>query len=217
MAPVSLTRGLPHISVTTSISRWMSSGNTGRCANRDPDQALITASFAAQRAARCRAADELLSEASRRSPGVKVSANTVPGWSTCSAKSGMETRSIPTPTMPMGGHVNRWPSPATMRSALGAPPACGGRTEEMPGSQAKEHAASVYPWRRHAEHRRPERTFGAQRQGQPIYASPSPSRAAGFSSIDASCGRSGAWWSKRRSPGRWYIGAPPAIAEASRR
>ncbi|SGE31925.1 Uncharacterised protein [Mycobacterium tuberculosis] len=195
----------------------MSSGNTGRCANRDPDQALITASFAAQRAARCRAADELLSEASRRSPGVKVSANTVPGWSTCSAKSGMETRSIPTPTMPMGGHVNRWPSPATMRSALGAPPACGGRTEEMPGSQAKEHAASVYPWRRHAEHRRPERTFGAQRQGQPIYASPSPSRAAGFSSIDASCGRSGAWWSKRRSPGRWYIGAPPAIAEASRR
>lgn len=53
----------------------------------------------------------------------------------------------------------------------------------MPGSQAKEHAASVYPWRRHAEHRRPERTFGAQRQGQPIYASPSPSRAAGFSSI----------------------------------
>lgn len=59
MAPVSLTRGLPHISVTTSISRWMSSGNTGRCANRDPDQALITASFAAQRAARCRAADEL--------------------------------------------------------------------------------------------------------------------------------------------------------------
>src|SRR6185437_9186919 len=81
------------------MSRWMSSRSTGRCENRDPDQALITASFAAHRAARCRAADELLSEASRRSPGVKVSAKTVPGWSTCSANSVMETRSIPTPTM----------------------------------------------------------------------------------------------------------------------
>src|ERR1700759_5231034 len=99
MAPVNRTRGRPHISVTTSISRWISSRSTGRWENRDPDQALITASLAAQRAARWRAADELLSEASRRSPGVKVSANTVPGWSTCSAKSVMETRSIPTPTM----------------------------------------------------------------------------------------------------------------------
>ena len=89
------------MSVTTSMSRWMSSRNTGRWENRDPDQALITASLAAQRAARWRAADELLSEASRRSPGVKVSAKTVPGWSTCSAKSAMETRSIPTPTMLM--------------------------------------------------------------------------------------------------------------------
>src|ERR1700761_3376646 len=106
MAPVSRTRGRPHMSVTTSISRWMSSRNTGRWANRDPDQALITASFAAQRAARWRAADELLSEASRRSPGVNVSENAVPGWSTCSAKSGMETRSIPTPTMPMARQVN---------------------------------------------------------------------------------------------------------------
>ena len=57
---------------------------------RDPDHALMTASLAAHRAARCRAADELLSAASRRSPGVNVSANTVPGWSTCSAKSGMK-------------------------------------------------------------------------------------------------------------------------------
>src|SRR6202012_584794 len=74
----------------------------GRCENRDPDQALITASLAAHRAARWRAADELLSEASRRSPGVKVSAKTVPGWSTCSANAVMETRSIPTPTMLKG-------------------------------------------------------------------------------------------------------------------
>src|SRR6478672_8656514 len=81
----------------------MPSGSTGRLENRDPDHALITASLAAHRAARCRAADELLSAASRRSPGVNVSANTVPGWSTCSAKSGMETRSIPTPTTAMGG------------------------------------------------------------------------------------------------------------------
>src|SRR3984957_1303583 len=106
IAPVNRTRGRPHMSVTTSISRWMSSRNTGRCANRDPDQALITASFAAHRAARCRAADELLSEASRRSPGVNVSENAVPGWSTCSAKSGMETRSIPTPTMLMVRQAN---------------------------------------------------------------------------------------------------------------
>src|ERR1700755_2344262 len=77
----------------------MPSGSTGRCENRHPDHALMTASLAAQRAARCRAADELLSAASRRSPGVNVSANTVPGWSTCSANSGIDTRSIPTPTM----------------------------------------------------------------------------------------------------------------------
>src|ERR1700758_5135464 len=101
ISPVNRTRGRPHMSVTTSISRWMSSRSTGRWEKRDPDQALITASLAAQRAARWRAADELLSEASRRSPGVKVSANTVPGWSTCSAKSVMETTSIPTPTMLM--------------------------------------------------------------------------------------------------------------------
>src|SRR6201986_5521474 len=80
----------------------MSSRSTGRWENRDPDQALITASLAAQRAARWRAADELLSEASRRSPGVKVSAKTVPGWSTCSANSVMETRAIPTPTILIG-------------------------------------------------------------------------------------------------------------------
>src|SRR5271165_5725890 len=80
----------------------MSSRSTGRWEKRDPDQALITASLAAQRAARWRAADELLSEASRRSPGVKVSAKIVPGWSTCSANSVMETRSIPTPTMLIG-------------------------------------------------------------------------------------------------------------------
>ena len=79
MAPVSRTLGRPHMSVTTSMSRWIPSGSTGRCANREPDQALITASLAAQRAARWRAADELLSAASRRSPGVNVSANTVPG------------------------------------------------------------------------------------------------------------------------------------------
>src|SRR6185369_15761816 len=99
MAPVSRTRGRPHISVTTSMSRWMPSGSAGRLANREPDQALITASLAAQRAAKCRAADELLSAASRRSPGVNVSANTVPGRSTCSANSGMETRSMPIPTI----------------------------------------------------------------------------------------------------------------------
>src|SRR4051812_1255686 len=81
----------------------MPSGSIGRLENLDPDHALMTASLAAHRAARCRAADELLSAASRRSPGVKVSANTVPGWSTCSAKSGMETRSIPTPTTAMSG------------------------------------------------------------------------------------------------------------------
>src|SRR6201991_433842 len=80
----------------------MPSGSTGRLENREPDHALMTASLAAHRAARCRAADELLSAASRRSPGVNVSANTVPGWSTCSAKSAMETRSIPTPTIAMG-------------------------------------------------------------------------------------------------------------------
>src|SRR3984893_12527705 len=102
ISPVNRTRGRPHMSVTTSMSRWMSSRSTGRWENRDPDQALITASLAAQRAARWRAADELLSEASRRSPGVKVSAKTVPGWSTCSAKSAMETTSIPTPTMLIG-------------------------------------------------------------------------------------------------------------------
>src|SRR6476660_539561 len=59
----------------------------------------MTASLAAQRAARWRDATELLSAASRLSPGVNVSANTVPGWSTCSAKPGMETTSIPTPTI----------------------------------------------------------------------------------------------------------------------
>src|SRR6187549_487093 len=77
----------------------MPSGSTGRFENRETDHALITASLAAHRAARWRAADELLSAASRRSPGVNVSANTVPGWSTCSANSGIETRSMPTPTM----------------------------------------------------------------------------------------------------------------------
>src|SRR6476646_4030445 len=81
----------------------MPSGSAGRFANREPDHALITASLAAHRAARCRAADELLSAASRRSPGVNVSANTVPGRSTCSAKSGIETRSMPTPTMLIRG------------------------------------------------------------------------------------------------------------------
>src|SRR5215212_469810 len=81
----------------------MPSGSTGRLENREPDHALMTASLAAHRAARCRAADELLSAASRRSPGVNVSAKTVPGWSTWSAKSGMETRSIPTPTTAMSG------------------------------------------------------------------------------------------------------------------
>src|SRR5882757_3689251 len=106
ISPVNRTRGRPHISVTTSMSRWMSSRNTGRWENRDPDQALITASLAAHRAARWRAADELLSEASRRSPGVKVSAKTVPGWSTCSANSVMETRSIPTPTMLIGRNLS---------------------------------------------------------------------------------------------------------------
>src|ERR1700733_6094614 len=106
IAPVNRTRGRPHMSVTTSISRWMSSRSTGRWEKRDPDQALITASLAAQRAARWRAADELLSEASRRSPGVKVSAKTVPGWSTCSANSVMETRSIPTPTMLIGKNLS---------------------------------------------------------------------------------------------------------------
>src|SRR6478736_4750191 len=99
IAPVSRTRGRPHMSVTTSISRWMPSGSTGRFENRETDHALITASLAAQRAARWRAATELLSAASRLSPGVNVSANTVPGWSTCSAKPGMETTSIPTPTI----------------------------------------------------------------------------------------------------------------------
>src|SRR4051812_160720 len=103
IAPVSRTRGRPHMSVTTSISRWMPSGSTGRLENRETDHALITASLAAHRAARCRAADELLSAASRRSPGVNVSANTVPGWSTCSANSGIETRSMPTPTMLIRG------------------------------------------------------------------------------------------------------------------
>src|SRR6516165_3872871 len=83
----------------------MPSGSTGFLENRDPDHALITASLAAHRAARCRAADELLSAASRRSPGVNVSAKTVPGWSTCSAKSGIETRSMPTPKMPMGTNL----------------------------------------------------------------------------------------------------------------
>src|SRR6476620_10217169 len=77
----------------------MPSGSTGRLEKREPDHALMTASLAAHRAARCRAADELLSAASRRSPGVNVSANTVPGRSTCSSNSGIETRSIPTPTM----------------------------------------------------------------------------------------------------------------------
>ncbi len=67
------------MSVTTSMSRWIPSGRAGRLEKRELDQALITASLAAHRAARCRAADELLSAASRRSPGVNVSANTVPG------------------------------------------------------------------------------------------------------------------------------------------
>src|SRR5215470_5046829 len=83
----------------------MPSGSTGRLENREPDHALITASLAAHRAARCRAADELLSAASRRSPGVNVSANIVPGWSTCSAKSGMKTRSIPSPTIAMAENL----------------------------------------------------------------------------------------------------------------
>src|SRR5690349_10620748 len=103
MAPVSRTRGRPHMSVTTSMSRWMPSGSTGRFENRDPDHALMTASLAAHLAARCRAADELLSAASRRSPGVKVSANTVPCWPTCSANSGIETRTMPTPTTTIAG------------------------------------------------------------------------------------------------------------------
>src|ERR671926_822933 len=81
----------------------MPSGSIGRLENREPDHALMTASLAAHRAARCRAAEELLSAASRRSPGVNVSAKTVPGWSTCSAKSGIDTRSIPTPTTAIGG------------------------------------------------------------------------------------------------------------------
>src|SRR6201999_1335979 len=131
MSPVNRTRGRPHMSVTTSMSRWMSSRNTGRWANREPDHALITASFAAQRAARCRAADELLSEASRRSPGVNVSENTVPGWSTCSAKSGMETRSIPTPTMPMAGQVNGWPT-SSNRGLVGVVLA-------QPGGRIQQH------------------------------------------------------------------------------
>ena len=59
MAPVSRTFGRPHMSVITSMSRWMASGSTGFWANRDPDHALITASMAAQRAAGCRAAEEL--------------------------------------------------------------------------------------------------------------------------------------------------------------
>ena len=63
MAPLSRTFGRPDISVMTSISRWMPSGSTGRCAKRDPDHALITASLAAHRAAKCRAAEELLSAA----------------------------------------------------------------------------------------------------------------------------------------------------------
>src|SRR6185503_473034 len=73
----------------------MPSGSTGRLEKREPDHALMTASLAAHRSARCRAADELLSAASRRSPRVNVSANTVPGWATCAAKSGMETRPLP--------------------------------------------------------------------------------------------------------------------------
>src|SRR4029077_5451722 len=85
----------------------MPSGSTGRLEKREPDHALMTASLAAHRAARCRAADELLSAASRRSPGVNVSANTVPGWSTCSAKSGMKTRSLPTPTIAMAETLPR--------------------------------------------------------------------------------------------------------------
>ena len=51
-APLRRTFGRPHMSVTTSISRWMPSGSTGRCANREPDHALMTASLAAHRAAR---------------------------------------------------------------------------------------------------------------------------------------------------------------------
>src|ERR1700719_365834 len=107
IAPLSRTFGLPHISVMTSMSRWMPSGSIGRLENREPDHALMTASLAAHRAARCRAADELLSAASRRSPGVNVSANTVPGWSTCAAKSGMKTRSIPSPTIAMAETLPR--------------------------------------------------------------------------------------------------------------
>src|SRR3954447_17912910 len=77
----------------------MPSGSIGRLLNRDPDHALITASLAAHRAARCRAAEELLSAAARRSPGANGSANTVARSATCSAQAGMETRSIPTPTI----------------------------------------------------------------------------------------------------------------------
>src|SRR6185312_10451703 len=144
----------------------MSSGSTGRCANREPDQALITASFAAQRAAKWRAAEELLSEASRRSPGVNVAENTVPGWSTCSAKSGMETRSIPTPTMPMGRQVNGWSSPATMRSAqwteAGVPPAAqqrGGEPDKAMLSSGRGlvdsvDVAAAQPGGRVQQHRR---------------------------------------------------------------
>src|ERR1700748_3814346 len=109
----------------------MSSRSTGRWANREPDQALITASLAAQRAAKCRAADELLSEASRRSPGVKVSENAVPGWSTCSAKSGIETRSIPTPTMPMKRQANGWPN-SSGRHLVGV-------TVTEPGGRIQQH------------------------------------------------------------------------------
>src|ERR1041384_2112709 len=95
----------------------MPSGSIGRLENREPDHALMTASLAAHRAARCRAADELLSAASRRSPGVNVSANTVPGWSTCSAKSGMETRSIPTPTIAIEGTLAHTPQDADVLRA----------------------------------------------------------------------------------------------------
>ena len=53
------------MSVITSMSRWMPSGSTGRLENREPDHALMTASLAAHRAARCRAADGALATSGR--------------------------------------------------------------------------------------------------------------------------------------------------------
>ena len=61
-------RAAPHVGDDLDVA-VAPSGVTGRWANREPDHALMTASLAAHRAARCRAATELLSAASRRSPG----------------------------------------------------------------------------------------------------------------------------------------------------